>query len=147
MSAPDLLLNPNNLSGIEFRVYKNRLASLCLREPHKVAILKAFITEKIEQDFCTEIYKIIFNLMAKGQDKAGNPFVVPTSFDGNTTNSTIPLGKPNYPHNKINNCALSLINTVMGELETIISTIIPDSYEALSNSRLAIGSKGKSVNI
>ena len=140
--------NPDGTkAGTEFRVYKNRLSALCLREPHKYHALKGFITEKIEQDLVSDIYKIVFNLMSAGKFKGGNPIIVPTDYEGNTSGQTIPLGAVKYPHNKINNAALSLVNTIMGELETIIETILPSDYTKLANSRLHIGGSGKAVDI
>ena len=147
MSVNDMQLNPNNLSGIEFRVWKGKISSLALREPHKVQILKAYITEKLQADLCSELYKLVFNFLSKGQDKFGNPIIVPSTFDGNTSGQAIPLGKICYPHNKINNFGLQLVNSVMGEIETIISLAIPDNISDLANSRLKIGGAGKAVDI
>ena len=142
----DMELNPNNLSGSQFRVFKNRMSAMALQTPGKYHILKGYVTEKLEQELIDDIYKIVRNFMSKGKLKDGTDIVVPLTYEGNT-GSVIKLGPVNYPHNKVNNAALSLVNVVMGEIESIIECVLPSDYSKLANSRLALGGAGKTVNI
>ena len=143
MSANNMELNPEVLTGLSFKKFKNSMYSLALSSPKTYYAIRAATMEQIETQIVKDLYKIFFNALTKGATKDGTPIECPAGDGVKATK----LGDVSYPTHLINNLAMEAVSDLQTHIHKIIDIIVPQDLDKISNVQSKITGQAESINI
>ena len=134
-------LNTLDVLGSGFRSYLSDIRALSLTNPKAYFLLRKEISTKIVDIPVSMIYKTIFLALTKGTD-----------IDGGALSDVTPYGKgrecyiPQFPSQKSNIIAMRLAQILEEEMEHVLSTLLPLSFDNVASTSLSLATRNTMTN-
>ena len=135
--ANQFKLDTNDVLGLNYQKYCEKIKSLALSKPSEYFDLRQEVLEKVKADAVGNLYNTLFAVLSEGKDLAGNP-----------------IGKlgtekfvPCYPSQKINDFALGAATDMAEWINDAIDIILPDDFEKIAMGKLRLKGKGSSIEV
>ena len=134
-------LSTQDVLGSGFRSYLTDVRALSLTDPKAYFVLRKDISKKIVDDPVSIIYKTIFLALTVGTDVDGEALSVAT-----------PYGKgraclvPQFPSQKANIIAMRLAQILEEEMEQVLSTLLPLSFDNVASTSLSLATRNTMTN-
>jgi hypothetical protein len=128
----NFMVDTSDFLGFKYAEYCNEIYGLALSEPTKYFALRKEVLKKAKTDAVGDLYKTFYNLLSKGQDKAGNAIL-----DGR---------EPGFPQQKVNEFALGAAATLDKIIQDAINIILPLDYKEMATERLAQKGGARGIN-
>ena len=134
-------LNTLDVLGSGFRTYLTDVRALSLTNPKGYFLLRKEISTKIVDIPVSLIYKTIFLALTKG-----------TNVEGEALSEVIPYGAgrecliPQYPSQKANIIAMRLAEIMEQEMEHILETLMPLSFDNVASTSLSFATRNTMTN-
>ena len=135
-------LNTLDVLGSGFRNYLSEIRALSLTNPKAYFLLRKEISTKIVDVPVALIYKTIFSALTKGNDAAGTPLSRLIAYGGDDADSL----KPQYPSQKSNIIAMRLAEILEQEMEHILETLLPLSFDNVASTSLSFQTRNTMTN-
>ena len=148
MSEANMKLTPEIITGLEYKKFKSQMYSLALGTPSRYYILREKVLESIETDLVKLIYNTFYMALTEGKTASGAEITVSTAeltTAGITPTTPIKLKMPHYPTHLINNLSLDAVADMETHLQKIVDIIVPQDFDKISSSRMALSGKASSV--
>ena len=135
-------LNTMDVLGSGFRNYLSEIRALSLTNPKAYFLLRKEISTKIVDVTVALIYKTIFCALTKGNDVTGSPLSTTPLFGGDAADSLV----PGYPSQKANIIAMRLAEILEQEMESILQTLLPLSFDNVASTSLSFQTRNTMTN-
>ena len=129
-------VDANDFLGNDYNDHIARCFALALSDPKTFYTIRANITRNLKRDVVTTFYKMIFTVLSTGDTTSGTS-VYRSEGGGIPANFDKQLFKVQYPKQKINNLALSIVATIDDILNNVTDIIMPDKISKAVEEKLA----------
>ena len=141
--SSNMELQPEVLTGLNFKRWKNKMYSLALSSPKQYYALREAVLDKVQTQIVKDLYKIFYNALIKGEDKDGNPI----RFAGGDGIQAVALGKPDYMPHICNNIAMEAVSDLESHINKIVDILVPQDLEKIASTKMTISGKAESINV
>ena len=134
-------LTTQDVLGSGFRSYLTDVRALSLTNPKAYFLLRKEISTKLVDVPVSMIYRTIFLALSAG-----------TNVDGGALSDVTPYGKgreclvPQFPSQKANIVAMRLAQILEEELEQVLSTLLPLSFDNVASTSLSLATRNTMTN-
>ena len=134
-------LNTLDVLGSGFRNYLSEIRALSLTNPKSYFLLRKEISTKIVDIPVALIYKTIFCALTKGQEINGDALASTPAYGAGTD-----CYVPQYPSQKANIIAMRLAEILEQEMEQILQTLLPLSFDNVASTSLSFQTRNTMTN-
>lgn len=134
-------LNTLDVLGSGFRNYLSEIRALSLTNPKSYFLLRKEISTKIVDIPVAMIYKTIFCALTKGQEINGDALSSAPAYGAGTD-----CYFPQYPSQKANIIAMRLAEILEQEMEQILQTLLPLSFDNVASTFLSFQTRNTMTN-
>ena len=140
MSTNTFNIDTGDYLGIKYESFKDEMLALALAEPSEYFKLRKAVLQKVKQQAVEDQFKIYYNLLTTGTDKAGGQILTGgAGIRGDTADKFV----PNYPKQLTSQFALGAAKTIDKIAEEAVEILLPKDYKSISQDRFSKIAEGR----
>lgn len=144
-----MMLEPEVLTGLAFKKWKNKMYSLALSSPKQYYHLREAVLDSVQTEIVKDLYKIFYNALVHGTDKNGRVIeAAADSAKGLGAAQLVSSGeKVNYPTHLVNNISMSAVVSLEESINQIVDILVPQDLDKIASTKMTITGKAESINV
>ena len=130
----DFKIDTGDYLGIKYESFKDEMLALALAEPSEYFKLRKAVLQTVKQQAVEDQFKIYYNLLTAGKDKAGGDIL---REGAGVREDTARKFAPNYPKQLTSQFALGAAKTIDKIAEEAVEILLPKDYKSISQDRFS----------